>query len=472
MRAPGNELAPGARFLLPVPPWRVRVAVIRQAGGSVGNVRYVEEPAGIQRDQGRGGDLEFLLGTVPSGRGEASLPRLSTRRQATAWLGTELPNLTVCAEYAAAHDSLAQAVQIVAALADFLRDHGPWDQVRQLHDTAAATAHASGDRIGEANAIHNLGVMQRLNGNLADAVASQQKAQRLFRDLGHRQGQALALTEAAIALRLNDNYQASAASLADALELFRDLGDRQGQANAHNSLGVVQRMRGEYSTAADQHRQALALYGDLGVRLGQANALNFLSVIERLTGDYHAAISGHQRALLIAEELHDLQLQADTLNFLGEAQRLLRDHQGAAASQEQALAIYMIEPVDMQGQADALGALGRLQLDIGDEEAAAASLRHALDLYRLLGSQAGQAETLNTLGLLTSRSSAQQAEEYFTQAYDIACRIGVPLEEARALEGLGLSSSGDGTPLLLKAFEAYRRLGVPDQERVETILFH
>lgn len=533
---------------------------------------------------------ETIADTLPSGRGDASLPRLSTRRRATAWLGTELPNLTICVEYAAAHGSPVQAVQIVAALADFLRDQGPWDQAQKLHETAAASAHASGDQIGEANAITNLGVIQRLNGDLAGAVASQDKACRLFRDLGHEQGQALALTEAGIAFRLNDNYEASAASLTKALDLFRelgdrqgqasalsglgflqfmtrkldtgigtltealqmysdvsdtqgqavalgylgtaqrisgdypaataslteaarlsrdigdrqgqanalnnlgvtqrisgeypaaavsltgalrlfrDIGDRQGQANTLNSLGVVQRMRGEYSAAADQHRHAFALYHDLGVRLGQANALNFLGVIQRLIGDYDAAISGHERALLIAQDLNDLQHQADTLNFLGEVQRLMRDHQGAAASQNRALMIYSAEPVDRQGQADAFGALGRLQLDSDDEEAAAASLRRALDLYRLLGSQVGQAETLNSLGLLTSDLSAQQAKEYFTQAYDIACRIGVPLEEARALEGLGLRSTDDGEPGLRQALEIYRRLGVPDQERVEVTL--
>jgi tetratricopeptide (TPR) repeat protein len=134
--------------------------------------------------------------------------------------------------------------------------------------------------------------------------------------------------------------------------------------------------------------------------------------------------------------------------------------------------IYSIEPVDRQGQADAFGALGRLQLDTGDEETAAASLYQALGLYRLLGSQAGQAETLNTLGLLVRHSSTQQAEEYFTQAYEIARHIGVPLEEARALEGLGLCSIGDGAARLRQALETYRRLGVPDGERVEAILPH
>jgi tetratricopeptide (TPR) repeat protein len=535
---------------------------------------------------------EAIVGTVPSDSGAASLPPISRRSQATAWLRTELPNLSICVEHAAAHGRPAQAVQLVAALSDFLRDQGPWDQAQRLHESAVANAHASGDWIGEANAIINLGVMQRLNGDLAGAVASQDKACRLFRDLGHRQGQALALTEAGIAFRLSDNYEASTASLSEALELFgemgdrqgqagalsnlgfiqfmsgkldigigtltkafemhsevgdvqgqavalgylgaaqrisadypaatvsltealqlfralgdrqgqanalnnlgvtqrisgdypaatvsltealqlfRALGDRQGQANALNSLGVVQRMRGEYSAAADQHRRAFTLYHDLGIRLGQANALNFLGVIERLTGEYDAAISGHERALLIARDLDDLQHQADTLNFLGEVQRMLRNYEGAAASQNQALLIYnSTEPVDRQGQADALGALGRLRLDTGDKQAAAASLRQALDLYRLLGSQAGQAEILNSLGLLTSHSSDQQAEEYFTEAYDIASRIGMPLEKARALEGLGLCGASDRAARLWQALETYRRLGVPDRQRVEAILF-
>jgi tetratricopeptide (TPR) repeat protein len=535
---------------------------------------------------------EAIADTVPSDSGQTPIPRLSSRRRATAWLNTELPNLTICVEYAAAHGSPVYAVQIVAVLNDFLRDRGPWDKVQRMHKRAAAIAHESGDQVGEANAILNLGVMQRLNGDLIGAVTSQEKAQLMFQDLGNRQGQALALTETAIALRLNDDYGAATAkltgalklcrdtgdqqgeaaalshlgftqfmtakldtsiatltkaleifrdigdsqgqamalgylgtahrfssdypgatdnltealelfrdigdrqgqanalnnlgvtqrisgeypaashSLTEALELFRELGDRQGQANAHNSLGVVQRMRGQYSAAADHHRQAFALYHDLGVRLGQVNALNFLSVVQRLTGDYDAALSGHQRALLIADELRDFRLQADTLNFLGEVQRMLHDHEGAADSQKQALSMYSTDPVDRQGQADALSALGRLQLDIGDEEAAAASLPPALDIYRLLGSQAGQVETLNSLGSLASRDSAQQAEEYFTQAYEIARRIGTPLEEARALEGLGLCSAGDGEPLLRQALEAYRRLGVPDQERVAAILSH
>jgi len=59
-------------------------------------------------------------------------------------------------------------------------------------------------------------------------------------------------------------------------------------------------------------------------------------------------------------------------------------------------------------------------------------------MFRDLGNRLGQAEALNRLGELSSRTSATgQAREHHTRALAIARDIGVPSEEARALEGLG-----------------------------------
>jgi tetratricopeptide (TPR) repeat protein len=313
---------------------------------------------------------EAIADTVPSGSGEASLPRLSTRRQATAWLGTELPNLTTCVEYAAAHGSPVQAVQIVAALNDFLRDQGPWDRVQQLHETAAATAHASGNQIGEANANLNLGVMQRLNGDLAGAVASQQKAQRLFGDLGHRQGQALALTEAAVALRLNDDYEASAASLTEALELFRDLGDQHGEAAALSHLGFIQFMTGKPDTGIGTLTEALQIYRDVGDAQGQAMALGYLGTALRISCDYPAAAARLTEALRLFRDLGDRQGQANTHNNLGVTRRISGDYPAATADLAEALRLFR-DLGDRQGQANTHNSLGVMQRMRGEYSTAA-----------------------------------------------------------------------------------------------------
>ena len=67
--------------------------------------------------------------------------------------------------------------------------------------------------------------MQRLTGDYPAAAASQQQALELFRDLGDRLGQASALNELGIVQQLTGDYPAAAASHQQALELFRDLGE-------------------------------------------------------------------------------------------------------------------------------------------------------------------------------------------------------------------------------------------------------
>ena len=79
---------------------------------------------------------------------------------------------------------------------------------------------------------------------------------------------------------------------------------------------------------------------------------------------------------------------------------------------------------------------------------------------------------LNSLGELASRTSAtSQAREHHSQALAIARDIGAPLEEARALEGIGHSYLQDGDPSqatihLQQALALDQRIGSPDARRV------
>lgn len=88
-----------------------------------------------------------------------------------------------------------------------------------------------------------------------------------------------------------------------------------------------------------------------------------------------------------------------------------------------------------------------MQQETGEYPAAAASHQQALATFRKFGNRLGQAEALNGLGELSSRTSATgQARECHAQALAIARDLGAPLEEARALEGLGRAHLQDGNP--------------------------
>jgi tetratricopeptide (TPR) repeat protein len=111
-----------------------------------------------------------------------------------------------------------------------------------------------------------------------------------------------------------------------------------------------------------------------------------------------------------------------------------------------------------------------------DYPAAAASLTEALALYRDIGDRGGQAEALNSLGELLSRTStSHRARDHHTQALAIARDIGDPLQEARALEGIGQchlrdGNPGDGASYLRQALTIYQRIKAPAAQRVQETL--
>ena len=108
--------------------------------------------------------------------------------------------------------------------------------------------------------------------------------------------------------------------------------------------------------------------------------------------------------------------------------------------------------------------------------AAAASLSEAIAIYKEVGNRHGHAEALNRIGVLFLESSGHDvAIGYHQQALRLAQDAHVPLEEARALEGIGrclfrASNPDDGTARMRQALAIYQRLGVPEAKRVSTML--
>jgi tetratricopeptide (TPR) repeat protein len=114
-----------------------------------------------------------------------------------------------------------------------------------------------------------------------------------------------------------------------------------------------------------------------------------------------------------------------------------------------------------------------VQQETGDYAAAAASHQQALTLFADLGNRLGQAEALNRLGELATRTAdTPQARKHHTQALAIARDLSAAPEEARALEGLGHSHLQDGHPgqaaaHLQQALAIYQRIGTPAARRVQ-----
>jgi tetratricopeptide (TPR) repeat protein/transcriptional regulator with XRE-family HTH domain len=303
----------------------------------------------------RAADRHISSGTAPGNGGPqippAYAPDLATLDQAAAWLETELPTLHAAAVHAAARGWALYAVQIPAAMEEFLFAHGRMYQAVALRRIVQGFLHpltanspapaASPSRVlalGQADALSKLALLKSLTGD-HPAAAGYQQVLALAR-LGDRRGQAHALHHLGLALQRTGHYPAAAARLQQAADLFGDLGHRLGQARTLNDLGIVHQQATDYAAAADSHQQALKLFRDTGDQLGRAATLNNLGQLAARTGDPGQARRHYAQALAIARSIDAPLEQARALEGLGQAHLQQGNPAEGASHLHQALAIY------------------------------------------------------------------------------------------------------------------------------------
>jgi tetratricopeptide (TPR) repeat protein len=397
----------------------------------------------------------------------AETPALPDREHALSWARAERANLFACIDYAAATGHAARVVALTAGVAALLRHDGPWAEAIDRHTAAAESARRLGDRLSQANALDELGIVLRLTGDYRGATEAQEEALRSYSHLGSRLGRANALSHLCYLHSLTDDYPQAAADLAEALALYRALGDRLGQPDALNHLGTVLRLTGDFQGAAQTLEQALSLCRDLGYRQGEANALIYLGAVRRRTGDFRDAAESLEQALGIFLDLEHRLGQANALSYLGSVRQETGDYRAAAKAHGEALDIYR-DLGNRLGQANSLGDLGMVSRQTGDLQAAADAQDEALGIYRDLGDQMGQANALNELGMLSRlRGDLDRAQDCHGQALDLARGIKSPWDEGYALAELGRTARAAGRTAeartrLQQALEAFQRAGATE----------
>ncbi len=404
---------------------------------------------------------------APDGPVPAAVPALADREQALAWARAERATLIACLDRATASGQHARVIGLTAGLAGLLRHDGPWPEAITRHSAAIQAAQHLGNRLGQANALTDLGDVRRLTCEYPGATQALEQALSLYRDLGNRLGQANALFYLGDVRRLTDDCPAAARAHEQALDIYRDLGDGLGQANALYCLGMVRWVMGDYRAAAQALEQALDLYRGLGDRLGQATALTDLGQVRQLTGDYPAAAQAHEQALDIYRDLGNRLGQANALRGLGLARLSTGEYPAAAQALEQALDIYR-DLGSRLGQANAFSDLGMMRRLTGEYPAAAQALERALDIYRDIGYRNGEAVALNNRGTLYRVSGdLERAEECHRLALGLAQAIASSWNEAQALAGLGRCALAAGhatqaEALLRRGLEIFQRIGAAE----------
>ncbi|MEU4497625.1 tetratricopeptide repeat protein [Streptomyces sp. NPDC023998] len=463
----------------------------------------------------------FVIGRAPASarptanRPPAWTPEINSSAQALDWLREQRANLHAAIDFAAFRARPTHAIYIAAAMNDFLRIQGHWDEAVAVHQCALEAATRTGDTLGRGLALGNLGSVQRLQGQYPAAVRSQQQAQRAYREVGDRLGEANAVHELGVAQRLCSDYaadqvsqeqagalyrsldnklgeantlhelgtmyflmgnlHASLTAQARALEMFQDIGKPYGLAFAYNELAVVSYLMGDYPAAGTHVAHGMSLHTELGNTFGEAYSLKELGVVEYLTGNLRAAITTLTSAVDLHRQLGSRYGMGLALTDLGVAQRLSGEHATALSTLIQALSLHR-EFAFRYGEGCTLKELAVVKDALGHRAGAEADLASALHLHTEFGHRHGLTDTMITQGdLLLRHGEHDSAQDKFTRSLEPTREIGAPLLEARAIEGLGhcllrTDDTTGGLASLRQAQAIYLRIGAPDLARVEEAL--
>lgn len=217
---------------------------------------------------------------------------------------------------------------------------------RTLFERALDISRAIGDRVGEANSLHDIGAADY---NLHD-------------------------------------YSGATEAYTKELAVAREASDDSIAAGALYGLGTVAYASGEYSTALANYGDALALYEKRVEPSAASRCLTAIGNIEYLQADYDAATRSYRRAESLGMSGQDpqtagfaraglarvLSAQGDVAAALEMYARVLADSRGAAA----------LDPRLANGVATTLESIGELHLRLGNVDQARAAFdeaRHLVD---------------------------------------------------------------------------------------------
>jgi non-specific serine/threonine protein kinase len=229
----------------------------------------------------------------------------------------------------ARHD-IGRAFVLGGRISRYWIQTGYWSEglLRLEHLLAMAPeADASASPSAGADAPHPRDRIEILSqaGRMAASLGQREKARGLADravDAAHALGEpmplARALHTAGIAAWFRTDIDAARGFFEEALHLFEAGGDRGGRAICIGNLGVIHSLGGDHETALGYHRAFLALCRDMKDRLAEAKGLLNLGRTEMMLGRPDVARAWLEEALTIHLENRDAAGTAMTHHHLGD----------------------------------------------------------------------------------------------------------------------------------------------------------
>ncbi|WP_244945516.1 tetratricopeptide repeat protein [Couchioplanes caeruleus] len=318
---------------------------------------------------------------LPAGTPTPELPDPDSARE---WLDTERPALVAVAVHTATRGWPAHTTLLSRVLQRYLAAGGHNADAVMVHGHGHHAARQSGDPIGQAHGLIDIGFTYGRLGRYGWAAESLQEAVNLFRHADHLAGQGRASDNLGDGDEPPGRHQMAIDRSAQALTVFRQVDDRVGEAYALEGLGLIHLELGRPGSAAGHLQRALALFLQVGDHAGETWTHEGLGLLHTRLGHPVEAAEHYHQALAICRAAGDRYGEARVLNSLGEAAHTAGRPCDALNHHTAAHAV-VADTGDRPQQARALTGIGHAHRALGNRVLAREHYRYALALYTGLG---------------------------------------------------------------------------------------
>ncbi|MFN7971795.1 MAG: tetratricopeptide repeat protein [Acidobacteriota bacterium] len=331
---------------------------------------------------------------------------------------------------------VAESAGARLALAQTLQDRGLTQDAVREHGLAAEDARAAGDREIEAKAIVGGAHALQLLGRPDEARPSYLLAMKIAGDEGLANLRATIVHDLAILERNVGNVAEARALVEDALETYRQLGDRRGEGIALGNLAVLVHSQGDVTGARDIYEAAIAIHGEVGNTRHEGLALSNLALVTQELGRPWQALVLYERALAFVREARMLTHEAYVLGNIAELHRQLGEHAKGREELDRAIAITRTTG-ELRYGAYLLAVRATAGFEQGDLDGVEEGLDEARALARSAKAEHPEAFVLTTLGRFLTRERPAEALRAFDEAERLFETIGDQRGRRRAVHHRG-----------------------------------
>ena len=191
-----------------------------------------------------------------------------------------------------------------------------------------------GDKLGEAYAYNDIGILHYYNGNDSLSAEYHDKSYEIFKAYNDTSGMSMYFNNKANTLYEMEQYPSAIVMYTKAREFNIALNDRGGEAIALSNIGETYLLIGDYKKAEETLLEALEIAEETNDPWNITNPLRGLGELYRLTNQNEKAIKALERSVDLSIEIDAIAEQSESYKLLYKLYKSIGDYKNALTYHE------------------------------------------------------------------------------------------------------------------------------------------